>query len=700
MSEIGCEAAREVGDGMGANFNAVQIVYARIAGSRPLAGVLADVEWCQELGRATGNDYFNDTALCIQRMVLALRGATTSVASLSGGDFDEAAFAARLEAHPLMIMPHLFRGPATMARFLGGDFEGAWRLYARTAELRATGLHVLPPFMMYLPDLLGVLAGAAIANGAAPGVRSAILAVLASEAERWARMAALTPDNFRAHHLLVQAEWCRLCGDRGAVLPLFEAALDAARASGFLHLEAIACELAARFLRASGVDTAARTYLREAHRVYGQWGALGKVRLLESQHPELGELSALSRSPKMPASALDMMTLAKASQAIAGELELERLLPLLIRIAVESSGARKGHLLLADSSGLRIVASVDETGHATEHRLPLAEPGVLASSVVHYAHRTGNLVLLDEATIDQRFASDPYLRSHRSGSILCAPISHGSRATGALYLENDLIASAFTPARVALVTHLAAHAAVALDNARLFSAVRKAQDESQRLTTDLRRLASEIIVTEDHERRLLARDLHDSIGQSLPAIKLALETFAACHDAPPLDAMAAGLGAIHQQLRTLTFELYPTMLDDLGLATALAHFGERLASEGLVVSVNEVGQPRPLSQENAIFLFRATRELLRNVVKHARARETMVCLTWRTSSLRLVVADDGVGIGDRDPWHTGGIGLFDIRERVTHLGGRLQLESTHGFGTVVTLDLPLEVFGAPESART
>ena len=487
LSESGYRAALEVGDSVFVVFNLQQVSVHRFMESHALTQVLASVDKALTAAREAHFPFGVGTLKCFLQLVAALRGETSGVASLSGGDFDEDAVAAELDALPIPHTAHYYRSVAVIARFLGGDIAGAWRLAQHNAELERSGLWVLPA--LPIAQLIGTLAGAALADRLAGEARAQVLDAVAREELRWERLAARTPESFLAMSLVLQAEGCRLRSDRGAALSLYDAAIRAARQSGLLHFEAIACELAARALRATGVDIAARAYLCEAHRAYGQWGALGKVRLLEELHPELAELAALTRSPRMPATTLDMLTLAKASQAIGSELALERLLPLLIRITVESSGARKGHLVLAGGGGPNLVASADETGRVDVRARPLSEPGALAASVVRYALRTGLPVVLDGATIDQRFASDPYLRSHRSGSVLCVPISRGPRPVGVLYLENDLIDSAFTPGRVTLVEHLAAQAAISLDNARLFSEVREAEAERAALTADLRRRA-------------------------------------------------------------------------------------------------------------------------------------------------------------------------------------------------------------------
>lgn len=194
-------------------------------------------------------------------------------------------------------------------------------------------------------------------------------------------------------------------------------------------------------------------------------------------------------------------------------------------------------------------------------------------------------------------------------------------------------------------------------------------------------------LAEELERRQLARVLHDSIGQSLPALKLELEVLSVRLEAPALAAVAARLGAVHRQVRTLTFELYPTMLDDLGLFAALRHYARRLAEQGLNVTVNEIGARRPLSFARAILAFRTATEILRDVVEHARAGDVMLCLSWGADTLRLAVRDDGVDLGRS---HTRTLWRERLRERVARLGGRCHCEPSEGAGSLYVIDVPLD----------
>ncbi|MFO0751419.1 MAG: GAF domain-containing protein [Myxococcota bacterium] len=520
LCHVGYQAAVEAGDRVSTCLHAMQLAFGRIAQGRPLGEVLLHAERGLALSRDVAFRYVDDALTAAQRFVMALRGETDDVARLGGADFDEAAFAARLAAQPFGLPIYNYWILAIQARFLGGDLAGAWELAERIADVRNRG-SVASPFAPWA-GFFGALAAAALVERAAPEARPRMRALLVDEEARLAVLAAHAPHNFRSKHLLLAAERARLDGDHGAVLPLFEAAIRAARESGFAHEEAIGCELAARFLADQAVEIGARAYWRKAHRGYLGWGASGKARLLEAQHPHLAALAELARAPRAPASDLDMMTLAAASQAIAGELVLDRLVPLLLRVTVESTGARRGHLVLCDGDGLAVHAGFDAaSGAHTDEVVATDTPGVLAWSVVRYAQRTLRPVLLDEATADRRFSADAHIVARRPRSVLCVPIVRRREAVGALYLEHDLVAGAFRPERVALVEHLAAQAAVSLENARLFGELRRAEGHVATLTaqTPIALFATDArgVLTEARGRALdaVAPDGSELLGRSL-----------------------------------------------------------------------------------------------------------------------------------------------------------------------------------------
>jgi signal transduction histidine kinase len=214
----------------------------------------------------------------------------------------------------------------------------------------------------------------------------------------------------------------------------------------------------------------------------------------------------------------------------------------------------------------------------------------------------------------------------------------------------------------------------------------------------MRALTARVSAAEDAERRRLAQDLHDSVGQDLTALRLTLEAMT-----DKVQGNETGLAGLHaactivdrviQQTRGLTRDLYPAMLDDFGLVSALrshaAQFSERT---GIQVSVSEAEVPPSLPTPLANFLYRAVKELINNAAKHGPARQIVVHLRGRDGVLRVIIDDDGRGFSPppmvRDTQPQTGLGLAWIGERLHALGGKLLLESVPGSGARVILDVP------------
>jgi PAS domain S-box-containing protein len=227
---------------------------------------------------------------------------------------------------------------------------------------------------------------------------------------------------------------------------------------------------------------------------------------------------------------------------------------------------------------------------------------------------------------------------------------------------------------------------------------KKAEEEIHSYQKQLRSLASDLSLAEEKERRRIATMLHDHIGQTLAISKIKLGAL--------LQSAASGgfleqLGEVREHVeqaiqytRSLTFELSPPILYDLGLEAALEWLAEQIKEQhGINCTFETDSNPKPVSDEIRIVLFTATRELLMNVAKHAQAQIARVTIRRVNENLVVHVADDGVGFTVskmnfyRD--ENKGFGLFSIRERLRHLSGQMDVRSARGKGTRVTLTAPL-----------
>lgn len=243
-------------------------------------------------------------------------------------------------------------------------------------------------------------------------------------------------------------------------------------------------------------------------------------------------------------------------------------------------------------------------------------------------------------------------------------------------------------------------------NGALHAQIRQYQVAEHRIAAyqqQLRELASQLSLTEARERRAIAEDLHDHIGQALSFIKLNVSQFRGnaifCGFEGQIDQIMALLDQTIRYTRNLTFEISPPVLYELGLPAALDWLAEQFrARHGLRVAIRHEGDFPDLSNDVRITLMKSVQELLTNVVKHAHASRATLCLRQRGGEVEIEVTDDGCGFDPRGV-ELGGtasdhFGLFSIRERLGHLGGRLGVRSAPGSGTSVLLALPQSARGA------
>jgi signal transduction histidine kinase len=248
---------------------------------------------------------------------------------------------------------------------------------------------------------------------------------------------------------------------------------------------------------------------------------------------------------------------------------------------------------------------------------------------------------------------------------------------------------------------LAASIAIAL-LATLYASRLEQRLQRQRLrdaetTRDLQRLSSQLLTAQEEERRSIARELHDEVGQVLTAIKVELAIAERAVDAAGGDIAALrnarGIadGALHT-VRDLSRLLHPAMLDDLGLGPAidwyLKGFGRR---HGLKIELLQDGFEGRVAADTEAAIYRIVQEALTNVAKHAQATTVRVFLQRLPHTLLVTIEDDGVGFRPEDvsaPGTTRGIGLVGIRERVMQLRGDLRLETAPGKGTRLTVEVP------------
>ncbi|AKF11606.1 Signal transduction histidine kinase CheA [Sandaracinus amylolyticus] len=466
-------AATVSGDLTYASFHAKHIADFRLVAGDPLDEIAADASEALELADRSGAPSVVTSMRSRLRMIDLVRGGTAVVPR-------EPLVASGREVDQFHRVFH-----ELVARFLRGDHEGAAIAGARArARLGAVLGFVLVPecrFYAALADT-SMLDGPKdrehdeeLGDGDGP---TRVPVAVREDLDVLEALAGSQAETFGPRAALVAAEIARVEGRELDAERGYEDAVRGARAAGILHVEAIACEVAARFHRRRGLDTIADAYLVQAHDLYELWGARAKAHALAITIP------ALARRDERMRECPDVSGVLKASQAVTGALLLPDLHARLLEVAVESAGAQRGCLALVTPGGLLLAAA---RGHGASAFGELDRPIRAASlplSVCDAAVRTRRAVMISDASGPHRYTFDPYFTAGQRRSVLCLPILRDDRATAILYLENDLVPGAFSASQLAVLDVLASQAAVSLENARLYSGLR--QENAERRAAEAR----------------------------------------------------------------------------------------------------------------------------------------------------------------------------------------------------------------------
>jgi PAS domain S-box-containing protein len=478
------DAAYRNGDLTFAAYSWNQLITNFLAVGDPLTEALAEGEKGLAFAEKAHFGLVVDLLTAQVQLIRTLRGLTPKFGCFNDDHFDELEFERHLASNPVLADPEFgYWALKVQARYLSLDYDAAVHASAKAQPLLWSAPSLLEPsaFRFY-----SALSHAFAWDSAAPDKKQEHLEALAAHHKQLETWAEHCPANFENRVALTGAEIARIEGRLLDAEGLYEKAMRSAHANGFIHNEAVAYEVAARFYAVRGFDKIADAYLQEARYCYLRWGAEGKVRQLDELYPHLRKQEptrGTSSTTVAPGELLDLATVIKVSQAVSGEIVLEKLIDGVMRAAIEHAGAERGLLILARGDDLRIVAEATTGGtDVTVHlRDASVSAVVLPQSVIRYVMRTREDVILDDATEGNPFSADSYIVQHRARSIVCLPLVNQGRLNGAIYLDNNLAARVFTSDRITLLKVLASQAAISLENTRLYRDLENREAKIRRL---------------------------------------------------------------------------------------------------------------------------------------------------------------------------------------------------------------------------
>ncbi|MCM3782534.1 AAA family ATPase [Neobacillus mesonae] len=327
---------------------------------------------------------------------------------------------------------------------------------------------------------------------------------------RWAREA---PENYRHLYLLIKAERFRIQKNTKQAERDYEHAVEYSRVNGFEQFNAIAAERLADFYLQEGRMTAGRLSMAEAYKLYEQWGVMNKMKQIEEAFPEF-KTNPYTTTATLSTDFLDLEAIMNVSQALSQEIVLQNLLEKIMSTLIQVSGATRGVLVIKQPDGLYVAAEGEgggKVGDGTARHLAALELHAykeVPASIVLYAARTNEDVVLDDASRQGYFVKDPYILNHETRSVLCIPILHQGTLNAIVYLENHFTSHVFNDERRMVVHLLAGQAAISIEHAKLISV----------LEYKVKERTEELMQMENDRRKLLANISHD-LGTPLTSIQ-------------------------------------------------------------------------------------------------------------------------------------------------------------------------------------
>ncbi|BCY13159.1 AAA family ATPase [Actinoplanes sp. L3-i22] len=695
------EGLQRVGDTCIASYCRVAIGSVLVDCSPTLTGLLTELEAAIACTSRTDDRIVVDTLTSIRQLVRALRGETAAPDCFDDESFDEAAVAGRLAGHLIGALTfHTMRG---VAELLCGSTS---RLNANAAATT-----VLPDNSGgYCTAIAQLLRGFALAEQVrTTAADEQATAGLAACCRWFVARAVDAPANFAHLAHLIEAEQAWALGDAWPAAAAFDAAVRAAGTTGRHWHRALIHERAALFHLAQGLDHTGRTLMAEARAAYEAWGATAKVRQIDAAHPGLptGHQVDLcydtSRSDSdMSTDTIDLLAVLNASQALSSETNLDRIRAQVSGVLSAMTGATGVQLLLRDDTagswclrGPGATVAVDE--------------GLVPMSVVRYAERTREPLLVEDAAHDDRFARDPYLTGLACCSLMVVPIFAQGLPRAMLLLENRLARGAFTVDRLDAVRLISGQLAVSVDNALLYASLeskvaertatsaalveelewrnRELEAFSGSVSHDLR---GPLQVISSYSEQIF-EDEQDTLSPESRRCLSRVQT-AAVRMGELVDSLLVLARASRGQLRRAPFDLSATarqVIDDVEcrnpdtkVSFTVQEAMTADADEGLVRVVLE--------------------NLINNAVKFTRNAEWPTVAIGRTSR-GFFVRDNGAGfpagraaelfqpfarLHSADNYPGTGIGLTTVHRAVERHGGETWAEGADGQGATFWFSLP------------
>lgn len=631
-------------------------------------------------------------AAVLAQLVTRLMGHRAFVDPYSEADIEDAAFLNDMNKNIVTALQETITIYQYVTNYLFGDYKRAYRaLQQSEARMKAESSEVQDPssYCYYL-----VLVLKELYRSATPREKVQYLNEMQDSLKKLKKLARRSPETQLHKYLLVKAEIARIRRKYRQAEQWYGEAFIAARSRQYLHDAAIIAECYGQYALVSGRAMLAKLYIHEAYEFYKKWGALAKAEHMRHQY---GDLLQVKQDTATGLERIDYLTVARAAQAMSSEMEMGRLLRMLMRIMLQHAGAEYGALLFqVDEQWMVEGYGTVEQQHIVSIPLEHADH-LVPTAIIGYTARTQEELILHDISNDSVFKRNVYIKNKALKSVLCLPILHQNQRIGLLYMENNLSTGIFTEERLHVLRMLSSQCAISIANAKLYSDMQHLKDNleeqvanrTESLEKSMRAASEALAETSVYaERTRIAQEIHDIVGHTLTSTIVQIEAgnrllTKDLNGATELfkgaqDLVRHSLKEIRNSVHMLKEDRYYDIEEALYQLIQDSERNTGVIIHALIDPISHL----TLMQKKVIY--HALQEGLTNGIKHGHCSEFSLSIREEGHAVHFRLADNGYGTDHIDM----GFGLKMMRERVHQLKGTLYVESEPGKGCLLWIYIP------------